>query len=225
MIPPHIKKHLATLGFASLRPAQEKAIQAGLFKDKNLLVCTPTASGKTLVGELALLHTIIDKQKKGIYVVPLRALANEKYKEFTKKHPKLKIALSSGDLDSDDRYLANYDIIITTSEKLDSLLRHHTPWLGRVGAVVIDEVHLLNDASRGPTLEVVITLLFQELQQLQLIALSATIGNAQELAQWLDAELIEDTWRPVRLDKGVFFHDKIYFDKEENNNDTEKKIT
>ncbi len=213
MIPLHIKKHLNTLGFSKLRPSQEKAIEAGLFNDKNLLVCTPTASGKTLVGELAILHTIIDKNKKGIYVVPLRALASEKYKEFTKKHPNLKIALSSGDLDSDDRYLADYDIIITTSEKLDSLLRHHAPWLGRVGVVVVDEVHLLNDTSRGPTLEIVITLLRQELKNLQLIALSATIGNAEELAEWLNAELVKDDWRPVRLDKGVFHQDTIYFDK------------
>ncbi len=212
MIPVHIKKHLDSLGFENLRPAQEKAIQAGLFQEKNLLVCTPTASGKTLVGELAILHTIIDKHKKGIYVVPLRALAREKYKEFTKKHSALKIALSSGDLDSDDRYLENYDVVIVTSEKLDSLLRHHTPWLGRVGVVVIDEVHLLNDTSRGPTLEVVITLLRQELKNLQLIALSATVGNAQELASWLDATLVEDSWRPVRLDKAVFYQDTIYFD-------------
>jgi len=211
MIPPHIKKHLATLGFAMLRPSQKKAIEAGLFEDKNMLVCTPTASGKTLVGELAILHTIMDKQKKGVYVVPLRALATEKYKEFTKKHPSLKIALSSGDLDSDDRYLADYDIIIVTSEKLDSLLRHHAPWLGRIGVVVVDEVHLLNDMSRGPTLEIVITLLRQELPALQIIALSATIGNAKELASWLDAELVTDTWRPVRLDKGVFFQESIQF--------------
>jgi helicase len=212
MIPPHIKKHLDTLGFAMLRPSQEKAIEAGLFEDKNMLVCTPTASGKTLVGELAILHTIIDKQKKGVYVVPLRALATEKYKEFTAKHPSLKIALSSGDLDSDDRYLADYDIIIVTSEKLDSLLRHHAPWLGRIGVVVVDEVHLLNDMSRGPTLEIVMTLLRQELPGLQIIALSATIGNAKELASWLNAELVIDTWRPVRLDKGVFFQDTIQFD-------------
>ncbi|MCF7798554.1 DEAD/DEAH box helicase [Candidatus Woesearchaeota archaeon] len=212
MIPKHIQKHLDTLGFANLRPSQEKAIKAGLFKDNNLLVCTPTASGKTLVGELAILHTIIDKHKKGIYVVPLKALATEKYKEFTKKHPHLKIALSSGDLDSDDKYLAEYDIIITTSEKLDSLLRHHAPWLGRVGVVVIDEVHLLNDTHRGPTLEIVITLLRQELSNLQLIALSATIGNADELATWLDAKLVQDKWRPVRLDKGIFYKNTIHFE-------------
>lgn len=219
MIPKHIQEHLDNLGFKELRPSQEKAIEAGLFSGENLLVCTPTASGKTLVGELALLNKILNEKGEktgamGVYVVPLRALASEKYKEFTKKHPNLKIALTSGDMDSDDRYLAVYDIIITTSEKFDSLIRHHTPWLKDLGVVVIDEVHLLNDASRGPTLEILITILRQELKDLQLIALSATIGNSEELATWLEAKLVTDNWRPVRLDKGVVYDDTIYFDDE-----------
>ena len=78
--------------------------------------------------------------------------------------------------------------------------------------LIIDEVHLLNDASRGPTLEILITMLRTQLKNLQLIALSATIGNAPELAAWLDAKLVEDDWRPVRLDKGVLYQDTIYFD-------------
>lgn len=220
MIPKHIQNYLEVLGFKELRPSQEKSIKAGLFKGENLLVCTPTASGKTLVGELALMHHVLNTEGKktgkiGVYVVPLRALASEKYKEFTKKHPKLKIALTSGDMDSDDRYLAAYDIIITTSEKFDSLIRHHTPWLEKVDVVVIDEIHLLNDLSRGPTLEILITILRDQNPHLQLIGLSATIGNAKELASWLDSKLVEDKWRPTRLRKGVYFDGNIYFPNEE----------
>ncbi len=214
MIPKHIQEILDKQGIKELRPSQEKSIAAGLFKGNNLLVCTPTASGKTLVAEMAILNTLVEKGKPiAIYVVPLRALASEKYKDFTKKYPQYKIALTSGDMDGDDRYLEAYDVIITTSEKLDSLIRHHTPWLERVKVVIIDEVHLLNDASRGPTLEVLITMLRTQLKDLQLIALSATIGNAEELASWLNAKLVEDKWRPVRLDKGVLFKDTIHFDK------------
>jgi helicase len=211
-IPQKIYALLERRGFTTLRPAQSKAIAAGLFEDKNLLVCTPTASGKTLVGELAMLNAVLHDRGKAVYVVPLRALASEKHKQFTKEYPSLAIALTSGDVDSADAYLARYDIIITTSEKLDSLIRHKTPWLASVKTVIIDEIHLLNDQGRGPTLEVLITMLRQALPKLQLIGLSATIGNPEELADWLGAKLVLDSWRPVRLDKGVYLDGKITFE-------------
>ncbi len=211
-IPPKVYATLRRRGFTALRPAQAKAIKKGLFKDRNLLVCTPTASGKTLVGELASLNAVLHDKGKAVYVVPLRALASEKHKQFTKDYPGLKIALTSGDTDSADSYLARYDVIITTSEKLDSLLRHRTPWLSSVKTLVLDEVHLLNDPHRGPTLEVLVTLMRTLLPKLQVIGLSATIGNPEELADWMDAALVKDDWRPVRLDKGVYLDGKIEFE-------------
>lgn len=211
-IPERVYALLERRGFKTLRPSQHKAIDAGLFDDRNLLVCTPTASGKTLVGELAALNAVVHDRGTAIYVVPLRALASEKHRQFTTDYPNLRIALTSGDTDSDDAYLARYDVIITTSEKLDSLLRHRAPWLPHVRTVIIDEIHLLTDPSRGPTLEIVITLLRALRSDLQIIGLSATIGNAEELADWLDAELILDSWRPVRLDKGVYLDGEVRFD-------------
>ncbi len=210
-IPPRIYAELEKRGFTQLRPAQAKAIAAGLFEGKNLLICTPTASGKTLVAELAALQAIYHDKGKALYVVPLRALASEKHKTFSKDYPHLKIGLSSGDVDSSDAYLEQHDLIITTSEKLDSLLRHRAPWLPHVRVAVFDEIHLLNDVDRGPTLEVVITILRNLLPKLQIIALSATIGNPKELAAWLGARLVEDSWRPVRLDKGIYFDGRIEF--------------
>lgn len=210
-IPKKVYAVLKKKGFKGLRPSQAKAIQAGLFKDKNLLVCTPTASGKTLVAELAALNALYHDQGKVIYVVPLRALAQEKVRDFKRDYPDLKIVLTSGDRDSDDSYLERFDWIVTTSEKLDSLLRHKAAWLHNVKVVVIDEVHLLNDSTRGPTLEVLITLLRKTLPKLQLVALSATIGNPKELASWLGATLVLDDWRPVRLDKGIYSNGKVEF--------------
>jgi len=213
-IPKPVQEEIDKLNIKELRPSQKKSIDKGLFEGKNILVCTPTASGKTLVGELAIIHHLTsNKSNKPIcvYVVPLRALASEKYKDFQKKYPKYKIAITSGDMDGDDRYLEAFNIIITTSEKLDSLMRHHSPWLNRVKLVIIDEIHLLNDSSRGPTLEILITALRNKKQEVQLIGLSATIGNAKELSEWLKAELVEDTWRPVELRKGVYFDGKIQF--------------
>jgi helicase len=215
MIPKHVQEILDKQGIVELRPSQQKSINAGLFEGNNLLVCTPTASGKTLVSELAIVNTLLSPTKEGrpiaVYVVPLKALASEKYKSFTKKYPKLDVALTSGDMDSDDSYLANYDIIITTSEKFDSLLRHHAPWLDRVAILTIDEIHLLNDVSRGPTLEILITIVRKIIKDIQIIGLSATIGNSNELAVWLNARLVQDTWRPVRLDKGILHENTIIF--------------
>lgn len=195
-----------------LRPVQEKSINQFLLDGKSQLVCTPTASGKTLVAELAFTKSIMDRIGKAIYIVPLKALATEKYKDFKEKYGDLfKIAISIGDLDKNESYLANYDLIICTSEKLDSLIRHHTPWLRDVKVVIIDEIHLINDPGRGPTLEILITLLKELLHNVQIIGLSATIGNPKELADWLDAELIIDDWRPVTLKKGTYLDGKVDF--------------
>lgn len=199
------------LAFKDLRPAQSKAIKSGLLERKNQLICTPTASGKTLIAEIAMLQGIYNNIGKAVYIVPLKALASEKYDYFKEKYKDLNVALSIGDSDSSDSYLEKYDIIITVSEKLDSLIRHRAPWLRYVSTVVIDEVHLLNDQYRGPTIEVVITLLRQILKKAQFLALSATIGNPKELADWLDAELVEDDWRPIDLHKGVFLDREIEF--------------
>jgi len=196
-----------------LRPSQAKAIKAGLLEHKNLLICTPTASGKTLIAELAALKSILEGKGKAIYIVPLKALASEKYKDFSHKYGSLiKIALSVGDIDNADPYLVDYDLIIMTSEKLDSLIRHHAPWLKMTATVIVDEIHLLNDPVRGPTLEIVLTIIKQLLKDVQIIGLSATIGNPAELAAWLDASLVEDEWRPVKLHKGVYLDGEIEFE-------------
>ena len=196
----------------NLRPAQEKSIKKGLLQGRNLLVCTPTASGKTLIAELAMLKSIIEGRGKSVYIVPLKALASEKSRDFKRRYGKLaKIALSIGDIDSADPFITDYDLIVTTSEKLDSLIRHHAPWLASIATVVVDEIHLLNDAERGPTLEILLTILKQLLKNAQIIGLSATIGNAEELAEWLQADLIVDDWRPVKLHKGIYIDGKIEF--------------
>jgi len=215
-IPETVKKELDRLSFRELRPSQEKAIDKGLFEEQNLLVCTPTASGKTLIAEMAFLNILMNEVSDSetetkpicIYIVPLKALASEKFKEFQERYPSINFALTNGDMDSDDRYLAAFDVIITTSEKMDSLIRHGSPWLSRVKLLIIDEIHLLNDLKRGPVLEILITA-FRSLNKIQLIGLSATIGNPHELAEWLDAKLVIDNWRPVRLDKLVYLEGKL----------------
>lgn len=209
-LPQHILTLLQKQTITHLRPSQKKSLDAGLLKENNLLVCTPTASGKTLIAEIAMIHTHHTQNKKSVYIVPLKALASEKFHSFKEKYPELKIALSIGDMDEVDAYLHNYDIIITTSEKLDSLIRHHTPWIHEIGCVVVDEIHLINDPGRGPTLEILITIL-RSLINAQFICLSATIGNPKELAGWLDANYVEDNWRPVELKEGIVCDNNLTF--------------
>jgi len=207
VIPEHIQTWLDEQGITSLRPSQQKSVDKGLFKGKNLLVCTPTASGKTLVGEMAMRHS----DGKKLYIVPLRALASEKYQDFKEDHPDLTVMIATGDADEKGGRYSDADILIATSEKFDSLLRHKPRWIQRIGCVVIDEIHLLTDPHRGPTLEVVLTLLKKIQPEAQLVGLSATIGNPEELAAWLDAELVQDTWRPVKLHKGIYAEGEIEF--------------
>lgn len=210
LIPENINKILDKQNIKELRPSQEKSIRKGLFKNnKNQIICTPTGSGKTLVAELAMLHTFLDKQKKVIYIVPLKALASEKYKEFKKKYEdQFKIRISIGELQT-EKYNYDYDLLITTSEKLDSLIRHDTKILENLGLVIVDEIHLLNDENRGPTLEILLSIFKTKFSSIRLIGLSATIGNAQELSDWLNAELIEDNWRPVELQHHILFDNEL----------------
>jgi len=210
-IPSKLYDVLSKQDFNKFRPCQEKAIKKGLLDDKNLVVCTPTASGKTWVALLASIKNILEGKGKAVYIVPLKALASEKYKEFKKDFPFLKIALSIGDFDSSDPYLADHDFIITTSEKFDSLIRHKVYWLNKVYTIVVDETHLINDPSRGPTLEILLTMLRQLLNNCQIIALSATIGNPGTLADWLDAELVIDMWRPVELKQATYFNNQLEY--------------
>jgi len=196
-----------------LNPAQEKAVKAGILDGKNTLVCTPTGSGKTAIATFALTKTLTQHPgSKAVYLVPLKALANDKFKEYQElfKDTGLRVIQSTGDIDSGSDWLGNYDLLILTVEKMDSLLRHHCSWLEQVRCVICDEVHLLNDPHRGPTLEVLLTLL-KDLPNIQIIALSATIGNPEELADWLNAELVLDNWRPVKLSKGIYYNGEVEF--------------
>ncbi|MGC9310414.1 MAG: DEAD/DEAH box helicase [Candidatus Aenigmatarchaeota archaeon] len=205
-------------------PVQKLALEKGLIEGKSQVVSSPTASGKTIIGELAVMSTFLKKKGKSIYIVPLKALASEKYHDFREKYEDLglKVGVSTGDLDSASNYLEKKDLLILTSEKLDSLIRHKAGWLDDISLIVADETHLLTDPYRGPTLEIVLTLLKNRLNP-QIIALSATISNSYELAEWLEAELVESDYRPVPLKQGIFIPGQIVFSEE--NMDVECQTT
>ena len=217
-IPEQLKEATLRNGIAELYPPQEEAINAGVLNCKNLVLASPTASGKTLIAELTGLKHVLERNGKVIYLSPLRALANEKFEEFKKytilrkkDGKRVSVGISTGDFDAADPWLEHNDIIVTTNEKADSLLRHRARWMDDITLVVADEVHLLNEAERGPTLEVVLARLMQVSPETQILALSATINNVDEIAAWLKAQYVITEWRPVTLKEGILLIDEIQY--------------
>jgi helicase len=203
------KQFLSAQGISKLYPPQADAIKAGLLEEQSILVAAPTASGKTLIAMLAIMNFLTKKEGKAVYLTPLRALASEKFAEFKKLEKislgrPIKATISTGDFDSLDKEAENADIIVLTNEKMDSLIRHGAEWIDKIGLVVADEVHLIGDQDRGPTLEILLTKLKELETNPQILALSATITNSDELSSWLGSKLVSSNWRPVPLTEGVF---------------------
>ena len=196
-------------GINTLHPPQAQALPA-LLLGKNTLVAIPTASGKSLLAYMAMVKRLSEghDRSKAIYIVPLKALAMEKYEELSElgRALNLSVGLGIGDATSEAKNIKECNILVCTSEKLDSLLRHNAEMVADVCCVVADEFHLMNDGTRGPTLEINLTRLRHIKPDAQLVALSATVGNASALAEWLEAELVVSEWRPVALEYATF-HD------------------
>jgi helicase len=211
-VPEWFAESLREDGVEELYPPQAAAVEAGVTDGENLVASIPTASGKTLIASMAMLSSI-ECGGKALYIVPLRALASEKRADFESFEAYgVDVGVSTGNYESDGGWLADKDVVVATSEKVDSLVRNDAPWLADVSCVVADEVHLVDDGERGPTLEVTLAKLRRLTADLQTVALSATIGNAEELAAWLDAALIDSDWRPIDLRKGVHYGDALHLE-------------
>jgi helicase len=214
LIDPEIRAHLAQQGITALYPPQVESLPSVL-EGRSTVVAIPTASGKSLIAYLGILHRFKRRSNRGkaLYIVPLRALASEKFEELRAfKGLGLKVGIATGDPDDEDGRLSRFDVVVCTSEKADSLLRHRAQWLSDVDQIVADEVHLINDGGRGPTLEVLLARFRALRSDLQIIALSATIANADEIAKWLGATLIQSDWRPTPLKRGILFGRAIQFE-------------
>ena len=190
-------------GIEKLHPPQAEAMPS-ILAGENTMVCIPTASGKSLVAFMGIINQLMVKDvgSRAIYIVPLKALASEKLEELKEIGAALglKIGLGIGDAPSEARQIDDCDILVCTSEKLDSLMRSKSEVLRRVSVVVADEFHLLNDNHRGPTMEINLARVRHLIPGAQIITLSATVGNSQDLADWLDSKLVVSQWRPVSLE-------------------------
>ncbi|WJI10541.1 DEAD/DEAH box helicase [Methanobacterium sp. CWC-01] len=213
-IPDNFKAILKKQG-THLLPVQVLAVNAGLLAGENLLVVSATASGKTLIGELAGIPRAM-KGGKFLYLSPLVALANQKYRDFRKRYGNLGLRVSirvgmsrikaREELSLPEGKVEDSDIIVGTYEGLDFLLRAgRASELGNLSTVVVDEIHMLGDEDRGPRLKGLIQRLRFLFPNLQIIGLSATVGNNREIAYKFGMKLVEYSKRPVPLERHLIF--------------------
>jgi helicase len=173
-----------------LNPAQKAVVEAGLLEEKeNFIIAIPTASGKTLLGVMAALRTILEGGKV-VYTVPLLSIQNEKVKEFKKfEEHGIKVG----------KHPSSADLAVMVFESYDALTRFNWNTLSEVDLVIVDEFHMIGEYSRGPTIECAITRSRIINPGMRLIALSATLQNMDELSTWLGARVVEHDYRPVPL--------------------------
>jgi len=201
--------------FDTLLPVQSLAVEGGLLEGEDQLVVSATATGKTLIGEIAGLDRMLRDEGSMLFLVPLVALANQTYRDFQDAYGHLgdvTLRVGSSRIRGDgERFEPGADLIVGTYEGIDHALRTGKN-LGSIGTVVIDEVHTLKETERGHRLDGLIARLKQYCEQhpegeTQWIYLSATVGNPGWLAQQLEATLVEFEERPVPIDRHVTFAD------------------
>ena len=198
-------------GFEEFNRMQREAL-SGIFEtDHNVVAAAPTASGKTALAELAICKTLA-AGGTALFIAPLRALTNEKESEWERfESLGYSVYVVSGERDLNPRRAERADVLVTTPEKADSATRKHDSaryaFLTDVDCVVIDEVHLLDSEKRGAVLEATVSRL-RRLQAPRVVALSATMPNVEDVAEWLDAPpettyAFGEEYRPVDLETGV----------------------
>ena len=193
--------------FESFNRMQREAMPAILESDDNVVVSAPTASGKTALAELAICRTL-ERGGTALFLAPLRALTNEKEAEWERfEGMGYSVYVVTGERDLNPRRAERADILVMTPEKADSATRKHdTPryeFITDIDCCVIDEVHLLDSDRRGAVLEVTISRL-RRLCAPRVVALSATMPNVDDVADWLDAPesntfRFDEGYRPVPL--------------------------
>ncbi|MBE6499828.1 MAG: DEAD/DEAH box helicase [Methanobrevibacter thaueri] len=214
-IPKKFKKILLDSGNTNLLPVQYLAIKEGLLKGEDLLVVSATGSGKTLVGELAGITKAL-KGKKFVFLTPLVALANQKYRDFKKKYSKLGLNVAikvgrnrvkaKGELNLPDADVSKADIVVATYEGIDYLLRNgNFSALTNLGVILIDEIHMIDDEDRGTRLNGLIKRIKHLYPKTQIIGLSATVKNPEFLASQFNMKLVEYSQRPVPLERHLVY--------------------
>jgi helicase len=206
------RKFIDASGVEYLMPAQQMSVDAGLLYGKDLLVVSATASGKTFIGEMAGLKNFLEGRGQMLFLVPLVALAVQKYQRFLERYGEISavgIMVGKSRIHlPENRPIGDRNtgapIVVATYEGIDHLIRCGKR-IRNVGTVVIDEVQMLEDSDRGHRLDGLIARLKHIAPKAQFLYLSATIGLPKTLAKKLDAVLVRYDDRPVALERYLLF--------------------
>jgi helicase len=199
LVPPELAQ---LLPYRTLNRAQTEVVPEILGHDRNLLVVAPTGAGKTVIGMVAALRAVVQQGRKAAWLVPQRSLADELDRELASwREQGLRVERLSGEYATDMTRIRDADMWVATTEKFEALCRTAAmrETLAEVGVLVVDEIHLLGDATRGPVLEALLTRIRGGAAETRIVGLSATVSNAEQIADWLGAKLIRSSWRPSRL--------------------------
>ncbi|MEO6091047.1 MAG: DEAD/DEAH box helicase [Umezawaea sp.] len=193
---------LPFLTFPLLNPAQSQAAPHILDTDEHLLIAAPTGAGKTTIGKLAALRSILQEGRKAAWLVPQRSLTDELNTELESwRRNGLRVERLSGEYAVDVEKVREADLWVATTEKFEAICRTGSlqAALGEVGCLVVDEIHLLGSPGRGALLEALLARVRGAESPVRIVGLSATVSNAAEVAEWLQATLVTTAWRPSRV--------------------------
>ncbi|RLK24837.1 helicase [Micromonospora sp. M71_S20] len=188
--------------YPTFNPAQAQVLPAILDGDENLLVVAPTGAGKTVMGMAAALKSVLLRRRKAVWLVPQRSLTDELNHDLEAWKAKgVRVERLSGEYAVDADRMREADLWLATTEKFEAVSRSSAlrEALAEVDCLIVDEIHLLGDPARGPTLEAMLARMRDAQPPIRVVGLSATVGNAEEIAVWLRARLLHLTWRSSRL--------------------------
>jgi helicase len=196
-------------GHDPLLPIQQIAVQRyNLFGGDSLLVSAPTSSGKTFIGEMATAN-VVSQKGKAVYLVPLKALATEKFETFKDRYGPggTRVVISTRDYREYDQAIEEqkFEIAVVVYEKMQQILNRKPSAFQGIKLVVADEIQMLADRERGADLEILLTRLRLSKLPLQFIGLSAVLQNNDLLSRWLGARFLEHYERPVELRRGILY--------------------
>jgi helicase len=200
-----------------LLPLQALAVtKYDLLNGQSLIISAPTSSGKTFCGEMAAVANLF-KRKKVIYLVPLKAIAEEKFSDFEEKYSDLgiKVVISTRDRQENDRKIekSDFDLAIMIYEKFNQLLLRNMDILSQVNLIIVDELQMIVDPSRGPVLELALLKIRTSKYHPQILGLSAVLKDVNELSSWLGCKLLLEKSRPVELLQGILLDGKLFYRK------------